>query len=354
MIRIARSSVLAVLTAAALTATLGLPDVVTAAPNPRKVRVCALRPLPLPADLNGYARVVDPTGRFTAGVGYRVTDDDRHPLLLLWDGLARRDGPPRRPLVWDEPRLTIVPTEAELQLASINRHGVIIGSGFVDNSHRPWRYRNGQLEWLPIPPTVSGASAQGINSRGDIVGSGAVEETETSLPLLWPADRPGAVEVIDAPPNAGATEILDDGTIVGSAGGSGGSLSSGWVRRPDGTTVLLTAPAARWSTVFAAQGDWAVGRIGAGSPYEDSTSVRWNLRTGLAVAVNPALGPASDVNARGTVLGDRAVDHDGRIVPLRGAIPDVLIIFGWAIADDGTVVGSTNGTRLRPARWIGC
>ncbi|MFI6235513.1 hypothetical protein ACIBD9_18305 [Micromonospora sp. NPDC050784] len=344
MSRSVRKGFLVSLTAGALTATLGLPGVATAEPKRRPVPVCALRPLPLPADMNGRALAVDPTGRFIAGIGYRIDDDDTQPLLLLWAGTPRRPGPG----VWDEPRLTVVTIEAPGQVENINRYGVAVGNAFVGNVYRPWRYRNGRLEWLPVLPTVSNTLALGINSRGDIVGHGAVEETETTLPLLWPADRPGTVEVIDAPSYASAREILDDGTIIGTAG------SFGWVRHPDARTDRLTAPGAQWSGISAAQGTWAVGRIGTGSEGGDSTLVRWDLRTGVASAVNPALVSTQDVNSRGTVLGDRAVDHGDRLVALGGAIPGVQDSFGWGIADNGLIVGSVNGSRLRPARWINC
>ncbi|WCN83246.1 hypothetical protein [Micromonospora sp. LH3U1] len=342
MTRIVRSRFLAGLTAGALTASLGLPGVATAAPKHRSAPVCALRSLPLPADMDGRAEAVDPTGRFVVGLGYRITDDDFQPLLLLWAAPPIRSAPG----VWNEPRLTVVAMGAAQEVRDINRYGVVVGNAVVDNSYRPWRYRNGHLEWLPVPTMVSGTWALGINARGDIVGQGAVEQTETTLALLWPADRPGTVEVIDAPAYASAREILDDGTIVGNA------ADFGWVRHPDARIDRLTAPGAQWSGVSAAQGTWVVGHIGTGGG--DSAMVRWDLRTGVATAVNPALVSMQGVNIRGTVLGDRAVDHGDRLVALGGAIPGVLDTFGWAIADNGLVVGSTNGSRLRPARWTNC
>ncbi|MBM0275008.1 hypothetical protein [Micromonospora tarensis] len=127
------------------------------------------------------------------------------------------------------------------------------------------------------------------------------------------------------------------------------------VRHPDARTGRLTAPGARWAGISAAQGNWAVGRIGTGTEDEDSTLVRWDLRTGVAAAVHPALVSTQDVNSRGAVLGDRVVDHGDRLVPLAGAIPGVQAPFAWEIADNGLVVGSFNGgSRLRPARWINC
>ncbi|WP_433113403.1 hypothetical protein [Micromonospora sp. CA-246542] len=340
MTRISRNTFLAGLTAGVLVVTLGLPGVATAVPQARTGSACTLRPLPLPADLNGQARAVDPTGRFIAGPGYRVDGEDRQPLLLLWA---------TRPGVWNQPRLTVVEFQTEPQVDSINRYGVAIGTAYVGDVHRPWRYTQGRLEWLPVPPVVANVSVHSINARGDIVGSGAVEETETALPLLWPADRPGTVEVIDIPPHYGAVEIFDDGTIVGGTG------VSGWVRHPDGTTDRFTVPGARWVYVYGARGNWAVGRFGIGSEDEDSTPVRWDLRTGVATALHPALGFPQAVNSQGVVLGTRVVDHGDRLVTLPGAIPDVQIVISGGIADDGLVVGYVNGgTRLLPARWTDC
>ncbi|MFI5930047.1 hypothetical protein ACIA3K_29300 [Micromonospora sp. NPDC051543] len=339
MTRFVGKGFLAGLTAGVLIATLGLPGVATAGPQARTVSACTLRPLPLPGDLNGDARAVDPTGRFIVGTGYRVDGEDRQPLLLLWA---------TRPGVWNQPRLTVVEFQTEPQVYSINRYGVAIGTAYVGDVYRPWRYVQGRLEWLSVPPVVANVSVHSINSRGDIVGTGAVEETETALPLLWPADRPGTVEVIDAPSNSGAAEIFDDGTIVG------GTPVFAWVRHLDGTTDRLTVPGARWARVQAARGNWAVGGFGTGSEDEESTLVRWDLRTGVATAVHPALGSPNDVNSQGAVLGTRAVDHGDRLVTLPGAIPDVQITSAWQIADDGLVVGSVNGSRLLPVRWTDC
>ncbi|MET8281768.1 hypothetical protein [Micromonospora sp. NPDC005174] len=340
MMRFVGNRLLASLTAGTLIATLGLPGVATAESTHQSVSTCALQTLPYPTDMHGRATAVDPTGKFIAGIGYGVDDDGWRPRLLLWAGA--------RPGAWNQPRLTIVETAVVEEVEGINRNGVAVGNAVVDHIYRPWRYRDGRLEWLPVLPGASNVFTSGINSRGDIVGRASVEETETSLPLLWPVDRPGTVEVIDAPYDAGATEILDDGTIIGGAGGFG------WVRHPDGTTDRLTVPGARWAGIVAARGTWAVGSIGTGPGEEDRAPVRWDLRTGVATAVPPALVSTLDVNSQGAVLGDRAVAHGDRIVPLGGVIPGVQDPFGWGIADNGLVVGSVNGSRLRPARWTNC
>ncbi|TDB80160.1 hypothetical protein [Micromonospora sp. KC721] len=340
MPRIASNRALTGLAIGLLTATLGAPGVATAASRPVGARLCALKPLPLPTDVtHGEAEVIDPTGRFIAGRGVRITGDVWESLLLLWDG----------------PRVSVVPTDAGEQVSGVNRNGVVIGSIFVGGSYRPWRYRDGRLEELLVPASVSGAWAEGINARGDIVGRGAVEATETMLPLLWPADRPGTVEVIDAPRDAIPMEILDDGTVVGNAGGSGGSPPAlAWVRRTDGRIDRLTRPTGEYSWVTAAAGDWAVGGVGPGPDGEGYTPTRWDLRSGIDVPTNPGLSTVRDINARGIVLGVKAVDHGDRLVPLPGAVPGTVSVWGMEIADNGTVVGYLSTDRLRPVRWIGC
>ncbi|MEU5941431.1 hypothetical protein ABZ807_20115 [Micromonospora sp. NPDC047548] len=317
-----------------LTAALVAPGVATAATRPHSATLCTSRPLPMPADVtHGEARAIDPVGRFIAGRGLRVTGDVSEELLLLWDG----------------PRVTVVPSDPSRRVAAVNRYGVVVGSAFVDGTYRPWRYRDGRWEWLPVPATVSGTWPLGINARGDVVGHGSVEESESALPLLWPVDRPGTVEAVDGVATGVAKEIFDDGTIVGTSAGA--TTLTAWVRRPDGRIDSLTAPGTTRTWVQAAQGDWAVG--GAG-PEGDQTPMRWNLRTGSPVPVHPGLPAVQDVNARGTVLGDRAVDRDGRLVPLPGTVPGAVNIAAWAIADNGTIVGSRHGSALRPVRWTGC
>ncbi|SCF27769.1 hypothetical protein GA0074696_4019 [Micromonospora purpureochromogenes] len=334
MTRTIPNSLLASLTAGVLTATLGAPGVATAATRPRSATLCTSRPLPMPADVtHGEAWAIDPVGRFVAGRGLRVTGNGSEELLLLWDG----------------PRVSVLPADPSRRVAAVNRYGVVVGSAFVDGAYRPWRYRGGRWEWLPVPATVSQAWPAGINARGDVVGHGSVEESESALPLLWPVDRPGTVEAVGGVATGAAQEIFDDGTIVGTSAGA--TTLTAWVRRPDGRIDPLTAPGTTRTWLRAAQGDWAVG--GAG-PAEDQAPIRWNLRTGAPLPVHPGLLAVRDVNARGAVLGDRAVDRDGRLVPLPGAVPGAVTVNAWAIADNGTIVGSLNGSTLRPVRWTGC
>lgn len=350
MIRTAPRRLGAGLTAGLLAATLIAPGVATAAPRTDSVPACLLHPLPLPAGVR-LARermFTDPTGRLIVGTGVRTTDQGRESLLLRWDG----------------PRVTVL-TRAPGSLLAVNRQGVLIGEGPSEAGYPPWRFRDGRLEWLPRAPNGLGGYVGAINGRGDIVGFGGY--LEYPEPLLWPADRPGTVERLE--PTGYPVAILDDGTIVGvapaeedrSPGVAGVRRPArregvpppvAWVRRPDGRIDRLTAAGADMSTVVAARGNWAVGYVGTTANGQFDRMMRWDLRTGVATPVKPGLVQLAGVDSGGSLLADATVDHFGRRVPLRGVAWDASTgLSADAIADNGTVVGSTPG---RPMRWSGC
>ncbi|QDY09193.1 hypothetical protein FJK98_20200 [Micromonospora sp. HM134] len=322
-----------------LTAVLGLPGTAPAGPRRDGLRLCALHPLPLPAGVaHGRATAVDPTGRYVAGIGTRITDGVWEPALLLWQGA----------------RVTVVDTALAEDVVGVNSAGVVIGNAYVTAVQRPWRYQNGGLTDLPVPGSVSGAWAAGINGRGDVVGYGAVEATESMIALRWPVDRPGTVETIDTPPDGVAVTVLDDGTVVGSARVSAGSSSyAGWVRRPDGQFVRLTVPGRSNAWVFAARGGWAAGTTGD-DPDGQRQPVRWELGTGKATVVDPAVEPVQDVTAGGALLGPRAVWHADGVTPLPGAVAGFPGVQARAVTDTGTAVGWTTTDRFTPVRWTGC
>ncbi|WP_432906754.1 hypothetical protein ACQP1S_13460 [Micromonospora matsumotoense] len=325
-----------------LTAALGLPGVAVAGPRGDSVRLCALHPLPLPAEVTeGKAEAVDPANRFIAGTGIRTTDGVREPMLLLWHGS----------------RVTALPTPLAQEVTGVNTAGVVVGNGFVDGTYRPWRYQDGQFTVLPVPGTVSNVWTAAINARGDIVGDGAVEATESVLPLRWPADRPGTVETIDPPANGGADAVLDDGSVVGTSVAPGGPPDyAGWVRRPDGGIRWLTVPGKPRSWATAARGNWAAGGADDTPDEGDGTPHRWDLRTGTATPVHPAVGwQINGVTTSGVVLGNAAVGHGDQVTPLPGRGGSVGSLRGASIADDGTVVGwIAGGPFSSPVRWTGC
>ncbi|TDB81671.1 hypothetical protein [Micromonospora sp. KC721] len=266
---------------------------------PRSASACNLISLPFPADAyRGEADAVDPTGRFVAGTGLRIEEDGNQLLLL----------------VWDRGRLTTIESSLAGSVADVNARGVVVGNGAITGRSRPWAYRNGTLELLPAPPGY--VMAEAINKAGDIVGFVQEVDTGRTSPLRWPAARPGTYEMLDAPADAAAAGITQDGTIVGYAGEFGAWTS--WVRRPDGRVETLTVPGARWTQVHTAQGHWAIGLVDLGG--QSSVRVRWDLRNGSWSRIPDKLAWVTDVNARGTVIGDEVVARGTatRILPGSG------------------------------------
>ncbi|MEV1330409.1 hypothetical protein AB0J20_12635 [Micromonospora costi] len=314
-------------TAVAVTA----PSAATAGPG---TRGCTISALPYPADAyRATADAIDPTGRFVAGSGLRVTDTGNQPLLLIW---ARGT-------------LTTVESALVDTVADVNASGVVIGNGYRDGIELPWRYHGGKVEPLPLPAS-GGAHATAINRAGDIVGSGPDPQTGETVALLWPAARPGTVQVLDAPADAVAEGINDNGTIVGTAGAFAEWTT--WLRRPGGTVQPLSVPGARTTIAVAVAGRWAVGHADLGGT--STTMVRWNLRTGSYTRLSADVPWLDDVNARGVAIGaDRVTaGATSRVLPGSGERTSVGT---RAIADNGVIVGFRNSYgQVRPVRWTGC
>ncbi|MEU8422398.1 hypothetical protein AB0C15_16145 [Micromonospora sp. NPDC048835] len=308
----------------------------TAAPGGTAFRTCKISTLPYPADTyRADATAIDPTGRYVAGNALRVRETGNQYLLLFWDGQ----------------RVTEVESRSDAAPADINADGVVIGNGWGENGQgQPWRYRNGKLEQLPVLPS-SGIFVSAINDAGDIVGYGTDIVAGEFVALRWPAARPGTVEVLDAPVDAQAGGITDNGTIVGSAGPFGDWNS--WVRRPNGRIDALTFPGAEWSTASAAAGRWAIGQVWLGGT--SSTRVRWDLRNGAHTLLDADMPALADVNAKGVVVGGDRVARGAtsRVLPGGG---EGVGIGARSISDTGTIVGFRNvlADRVTPVRWTGC
>lgn len=306
----------------------------TAAPSGAGNGACRISTLPYPADTyRADASAIDPTGRFVAGAALRIGDSGNQYLLLVWDGQ----------------RLTETESARMVDAVDVNADGVVIGNGWADNGiGQPWRYHDGRLEQLPVVPS-SGIFVSAINKAGDIVGYGSDIATGEYVALLWPAARPGTVEVLDTPDNAMPSGITANGTIVGAAGDFGSWTS--WVRRPNGRIDALTAPGAQSTVVNAAAGHWAVGRVNLGGA--NPLKVRWDLRDGSYTTLDQRLEWLEDVNAKGVVVGGDRVVRGGtsRVLPGGG---DGVGIGARSVSDRGTIVGFRNAERVIPVRWTGC
>lgn len=299
---------------------------------------CTMGTLPVPADTyRSEAVAIDPSGRYIVGSAIVRQATDSFPVLL-WD---------RKQLVQvDTPLPGSVPVD-------VNRRGVVIGNGNDGELLRPWRYHDGVTTLLPLTGKADQVSVEGINSRGDIVGVGRTPAGE-AYALLWPAARPGTVHVLDTPANLlDVVGITDDGTVVGISGSYFDPTS--WLRTRAGAVRTLVGPDnAPNVSVTAIGGHWAVGQIfQAGS----LVGLRWDLRTGRVIALDPRLDSApTDVSARGVVLAGTTLQRGSTVVTLSSPSPDEPV-GGHAIADNGTVVGFHNNRLpggVRGVRWTGC
>ncbi|MEU5904259.1 hypothetical protein [Micromonospora sp. NPDC047527] len=306
----------------------------TATAAPAAARACTISTLPYPADTyRADANAIDPSGRFVVGAALRVRDSGNQELLLIWDGQ----------------RLTEIESPGMVDAVDVNTRGVVVGNGWAESGiGRPWTYRDGRFEQLPVVPS-SGIFVSAINEAGDIVGYGSDIVAGEYVALRWPAARPGTVEVLDAPVNATPSGITANGTIVGSAGEFGSW--TGWIRRPNGRIGALTAPGAQSTVVGAAAGHWAIGRVNLGGT--SPVMVRWDLRNGSYTTLDQRLTLGDDVNASGVVVGGERVARgaSSRVLPGGG---DRVTIGARSISDTGTIVGFRNADRVTPVRWTGC
>ncbi|MET7401374.1 hypothetical protein ABZS66_48630 [Dactylosporangium sp. NPDC005572] len=337
---ISRRGMLRAVGAAAAGVALASGSVATASAAPAAVTAtttCAMQTLPVPADTyRSDAAAIDPTGRFIVGSAIVRRDTDTYPLLL-----------------WDRGQLTTfdapVPGGTPVD---VNRKGVVIGNGSTGLLSTPWRYRHGVGALLPVIDPADQTTVVAINTRGDIAGVGLTPAGHR-YGMMWPADEPGTVRVINTPSaNSVLTGLTDDGTIVGS---SGLLEPTSWLRTPHGVLRPLTGPdGAGGTSVWAAAGHWAVGQ-----GYQAGTLVglRWDLRTRRPTVLDPRLDSSpTDVNAQGVVLAGNLLQRGNTVVTLPSPSPDH-IIGGRAIADNATVIGFHNprlAGGVRAVRWIGC
>ncbi|MFY1619224.1 hypothetical protein [Micromonospora sp. WMMD736] len=332
----ARRRMLAGTATALVAASLGVAvsSTATASTARSTARACTISTLPYPTDTyRAEANAIDPSGRFVAGNALRVGPNDNQYLLLLWDGQQLTE--------------TVAPGNG-IDPVDVNESGTVIGNGWAENGiGRPWAYRDGKLQQLPVLPST-GIFVSAINSAGDIVGYGSDIVPGEFVALRWPAARPGTVEVLDAPANAQPVGIATNGTIVGQAGPFGDW--TGWVRRPNGKIKPMTVPGGGSTTVNAAAGHWAIGQVWLGGT--SPAKVRWDVRNGSYTFLDQEMG-LDDVNAKGVVVGGDRVARGAtsRVLPGGG---ERVGLGARSIADTGAIVGFRNADRVTPVRWTGC
>jgi hypothetical protein len=163
----------------------------------------------------------------------------------------------------------------------VNSSGVVAGYTYdiATDVSRPYRYRGGRYEWLPLPAGFGGVATD-VNEAGDVAGW-LIDSSGATSTVLW---RPGQPHVIIG---SGQPIGLDDaGRVV---------TNQGLIWSPDGSTRTIK------QRRDAKPEKYADGRI-VGSARHHNEIVEWNL-DGVVTRVLPNGGIVRAVNASGVIAG---------------------------------------------------
>lgn len=305
-----------------------------AADEPEAQQTCVFEALPVPEGLES-TRVKGMSDDGSVIAYYAEAADPSDP-----------DAPAPRQFLYAGGETTEVPMLNDYAyIDDVNAEAVGVGWAF-QSGYVPFVWRDGELTELP---TENGGQAHAINEHGDIVGSR--EGEEGPLPVLWPADGTGPVD-LPLPDHADewgeATAIGDDGTIVGHYVIDDGEYLTftPYVWHPDGTSAELPVPegadpADVTGEVHDLKGEWASGFLTSSD--RGITGVRWNLTDGTAEWTG--LRESVAVTADGTVAGQlndprvAAYQTGDTVVELPGALDP-------AEADDRARFISADGSQI--------
>jgi uncharacterized membrane protein len=300
---------------------------------------CRISTLPVPAGVSSsYASYADPTGRYLLGA-------------------TNRGGATWTNAMWINGRYTEVPVPApQARAIAVNSRGDVLGNSVDEHGaqERPWVSRNAKVTFLPAVAEGHRLIAENMNGRGDIVGSDQAPAGQPpTRPVLWPADRPGTVRVLDLPTGVSsghAVGVDEDGTVIGRGSVNGATVGLMWPVR--GKPRLLVGPDGKSNTYLdGIRNGWVVGSL---FDNMDGGVVRWNLRTGSVELLRPSRRPTA-INGKGTVLVDGQVVHGDRTVDLPRP-PSSEVAAGNAIADSGLIAGAANLPYMLTSAvmWRGC
>ncbi|MEJ3745972.1 hypothetical protein WEI85_22105 [Actinomycetes bacterium KLBMP 9797] len=318
------------------------PDIAAASasgePGPTPPTACTLQQLEMPQGQPPMSVVTggDPSGRYVVGRSY--PDSSQTPRILIWEN----------------GKVTAVAMEGQDQaLRDVNSAGAAVGYSFVGDDEAlrtaAWVYRDGKMSRL----AGDNAEAHAINEDGVIVG------VVDGKPALWrtPTSEPTLLKTPGAGWIGQATDIDDDGTVVGRLAKGETEAEAGYLWRPGGALEKLPVPAVDgkqateytassirngWVAGWALLGERSSGKrdAAAGKPAGggEIRAPRWNLRTG-AVDTPDGIRMVEGINRHGWVVGEASgpvLLADGRTVQLPtlghdDTIPSIV----YTVSDDG-------------------
>ncbi|MFB9661928.1 hypothetical protein ACFQS3_04315 [Glycomyces mayteni] len=281
---------------------------------------CVLQELPMPEDK--YFSIVTGMSGDGGVVAYRA-----YPA-----GLETYE---RYPYLYEDGEVTEVPMPGEDQsLNGVNEDGVAVGSAWVDGVVLPYVYKDGVLTELAAN---DGGGASDVNDDGDIVG---MNGQDVLVPVVWREGRvkPEALPLPEGASSGSAGAIDEDGNIAGGVAYDDGTRAP-YVWHADGTGEELALP--DWVDpaevmAFAANdiaGEWVSGYL---LTAEEENAVRWNLEDGTVEVLKLNYAPA--INEDGLTGGARdpeaaVVNADSELTFLPGLVDPARNWFGDMVSE---------------------
>jgi hypothetical protein len=327
-----------------------LPTVVAhPAPASAAAEPCAREIMPvLPGSTGTDVRGGDPGGHYQFGSS-QDADEENH--TVLWqDGTARE--------------LRIPTAHGDAAPQDVNQSGEIAALTREGDDFQGWRYRDGQVTSLPVPPSARSIQPTAISGGGEIAGIAFYAPAGDGYAVVWSTDN--AVRKLPRPDGFNevrVSDIDDDGTVVG------------YVQQWDYPNAeILNERAVAWS----ADGSWRYlaglvpdahtealtirnGRV-AGTEEGRDHALAWDAHSGEATEL-PARGRPIAINSGGSVAlnpghGDLVLLQQGVERPLPvddsnmsggsvSALTDADVVYGSDWVWDGAKQASVQW----PVRW---
>lgn len=203
----------------------------------------------------------------------------------------------------------LVPASSEA--VDVNDAGMaVVTTSDDDGRTRNWRFRQGQLEPLPVPAGYAMAWAVAIsNYRGQIAGMVADANGWNIRPVVWDvANQPRVFASAPGYNETRVSDIDDDGTVVGTVVDL--DIQNATFRSQKAAYWLLdgTAKTLPGSSVEAFGEAHAV-RNGVAAGTDANQVVTWRLGANAPGAPIAAGGSVSGVNSRGSVVYGSTIVH---------------------------------------------